>query len=72
VLLTTTFLSVKQIVRRVGLTDESHFVRDFKRSYGVTPGEYRKPRSKSSTQLDSSTNSKFGQLIFLAVYWLLY
>jgi transcriptional regulator GlxA family with amidase domain len=40
-LLTTTFLSVKEIVRRVGLTDESHFVRDFKRVYGVTPSEYR-------------------------------
>src|SRR5688500_17258318 len=41
VLLSTTFLSVKEIVRRVGLTDESHFVRDFKRIYGVTPSEYR-------------------------------
>ena len=40
-LLTTTFLSVKEIVRRVGCTDESHFVRDFKRAYGVTPSEYR-------------------------------
>ena len=40
-LLTTTFLGVKEIVRRVGLTDESHFVRDFKRLYGVTPSEYR-------------------------------
>lgn len=40
-LLTTTFLSVKEIVRRVGGTDESHFVRDFKRIYGVTPSEYR-------------------------------
>lgn len=40
-LLTTTFLSVKEIVRRVGCTDESHFVRDFKRLYGVTPSEYR-------------------------------
>jgi transcriptional regulator GlxA family with amidase domain len=40
-LLTTTFLSVKEIVRRVGLTDESHFVRDFKRMYGATPSEYR-------------------------------
>ena len=40
-LLTTTFLSVKEIVRRVGCTDESHFVRDFKRVYGVTPSEYR-------------------------------
>lgn len=40
-LLTTTFLSVKEIVRRIGLTDESHFVRDFKRIYGVTPSEFR-------------------------------
>jgi AraC-like DNA-binding protein len=40
-LLTTTFLSVKEIVSRVGLTDESHFVRDFKRCYGLTPTEYR-------------------------------
>ena len=40
-LLTSTFLSVKEIVRRVGLTDESHFVRDFKRLYGMTPSEYR-------------------------------
>ncbi|MCA1579537.1 MAG: AraC family transcriptional regulator [Acidobacteria bacterium] len=40
-LLTTTFLSVKEIVRRVGCTDESHFVRDFKRMYGVTPSAYR-------------------------------
>ena len=40
-LLTTTFLSVKEIVRSVGCSDESHFVRDFKRMYGVTPSEYR-------------------------------
>jgi AraC-like DNA-binding protein len=40
-LLTTTFLSVKEIVKRVGCTDESHFVRDFKRLYGVTPSAYR-------------------------------
>jgi AraC family transcriptional regulator len=40
-LLTTTSLSVKQIVKRVGLADESHFVRDFKRFHGLTPTEYR-------------------------------
>lgn len=40
-LLTTTFLSVKEVVRRVGFSDESHFVRDFKRIHGVTPSEYR-------------------------------
>ena len=47
-LLTTTFLSVKEIVRHVGLTDESHFVRDFKRLYGVTPSEYRSRAFMSS------------------------
>ena len=55
-LLTTTFLSVKEIVRRVGLADESHFVRDFKRLYGRTPSEFR---------------SKAGQLIVLASWALL-
>ena len=55
-LLTTTFLSVKEIVRRVGLADESHFVRDFKRLYGRTPSEYR---------------SRVGQLMVLASWTLL-
>jgi AraC-like DNA-binding protein len=41
-LLANTFLSVKEIVARVGFTDESHFVKNFKRIYGVTPSEYRK------------------------------
>lgn len=40
-LLTTTFLSVKEIVRHVGCSDDSHFVRDFKRIYGMTPSAYR-------------------------------
>jgi transcriptional regulator GlxA family with amidase domain len=40
-LLTTTFLSVKEIVKQVGGTDESHFIRDFKRMYGKTPSAYR-------------------------------
>lgn len=41
-LLVTTFLSIKEIIAQVGFKDESHFVRDFKRIYGVTPTEYRK------------------------------
>ncbi len=52
-LLVTTFLSVKEIIARVGFTDESHFVRDFKRIYGVTPTEYRK-QMWSSTQVSST------------------
>lgn len=40
-LLETTFLSVKQIMAEVGVADESHFVRDFKRTYSFTPAQYR-------------------------------
>jgi AraC-like DNA-binding protein len=40
-LLETTHLSVKQVMAGVGLTDESHFVRDFKKTYGLTPARYR-------------------------------
>jgi len=40
-LLESTHLSVKQVMAFVGLTDESHFVRDFKKACGVTPARYR-------------------------------
>lgn len=40
-LLKTTFLSVKEISARAGFNDLSHFVRDFKRRYGVTPTNCR-------------------------------
>ena len=43
-LLETTFLSVKEIRSTVGMDDESHFTRDFRRAYGCTPTEYRKRR----------------------------
>ena len=41
-LLTATFRTVKEIVEMCGFRDESHFVRDFKKIYGMTPTEYRK------------------------------
>jgi transcriptional regulator GlxA family with amidase domain len=40
-LLETSFLSVKEITHLVGLKDESHFVRDFKKAYGMSPTPYR-------------------------------
>jgi transcriptional regulator GlxA family with amidase domain len=40
-LLENTFLATREIIRRVGLSNESHFARDFKRYYGVTPGQFR-------------------------------
>lgn len=40
-LLESSFLSVKEIAYKVGLHDESHFVRDFKATYGSSPALYR-------------------------------
>jgi PAS domain S-box-containing protein len=40
-LLDTTFLSVKEIMLRVGMKNQSQFVRDFKKAYGLSPTAYR-------------------------------
>ena len=40
-LLETTFYSVKQVMKMVGISDESHFVRDFQRTYGFSPLAHR-------------------------------
>jgi AraC-like DNA-binding protein len=58
-LLVDTFLSVKEIIARVGFTDESHFVRDFKKMYGVTPTEYRKQNVViDASKLDATSGRK--------------
>jgi AraC-like DNA-binding protein len=38
----TTYLSGKQIMSRIGIADQSHFVRDFKSTYGITMTTYRR------------------------------
>lgn len=40
-LLRTTFLSVKEIMNRVGISNESHFVHEFKKAHGLAPSKYR-------------------------------
>jgi transcriptional regulator GlxA family with amidase domain len=40
-LLETSFLSVKEIMNEVGVNDESHFVREFKKTCELTPTQYR-------------------------------
>ena len=47
-MLRTTFLTVKQILKKVGLGSNAHFVHDFRKQYGVTPTEYRRSVARSS------------------------
>src|ERR1041385_4055837 len=43
-MLENSFLNVKEIMFTVGVKDESHFVRDFKQAYGLSPAKYRANR----------------------------
>lgn len=52
-LLETTFLSVKVIMNRVGMHNESHFTQDFKRDYGATPIQHRTLYHKAETVKDN-------------------
>ena len=47
-LLRTTFLNVKQIVENVGLGSNAHFVRDFRKLYGITPTAYRRLNGRTA------------------------
>jgi transcriptional regulator GlxA family with amidase domain len=40
-LLERSLLSVKQVMAAVGITDRSHFDREFKKAYGLPPAQYR-------------------------------
>jgi len=55
-LLESSFLSVKEIAFQVGLNDESHFVRDFKSTYGFSPALYRSHFKSSNTNVDVNTH----------------
>lgn len=45
-LLEGTFLSVKEIMTEVGMSDAGHFSRSFKTAYGVTPAKWREEQNK--------------------------
>jgi len=47
-LLTSSSFSVKEITYLVGIHDVSHFVRDFRKEYGMTPRAFRRSRACSS------------------------
>ena len=56
-LLESSFLSVKEIAFQVGLNDESHFVRDFKSTYGFSPALYRSNfKNKTTVEIHNAGN----------------
>jgi AraC-like DNA-binding protein len=40
-LIDSTVLNTKEIMQRVGMRNKSHFVREFKKIYGLPPGSYK-------------------------------
>ena len=46
-LLATSVLSIKQVMALTGYNNKSHFVRHFRRSFDLTPSEYRRRISTS-------------------------
>ena len=57
-LLDTSFLRVKEIAHQVGLNDESHFTRDFKKTYGEPPSHYRvRARGRELNELRNQNKS---------------
>jgi AraC-like DNA-binding protein len=49
--------TIEQIALRLGIQDFSHFLRDFKRTFGVTPSELRRTRPQEETGQDMSRAS---------------
>jgi len=47
-MLRTTFLTVKQVLKQVGLGSNAHFVHDFRKQYGMTPTAYRRTVARKS------------------------
>ena len=41
VMLSTTFLSLKEIAEAIGIVSVTHLMKDFKERHGITPREYR-------------------------------
>jgi len=56
-LIENTYLNVKEVMTKVGVRDESHFVRDFERTYGLTPGRHRVRHFASDTSVRAASQS---------------
>jgi AraC-like DNA-binding protein len=45
-LLTSTFLTCKQVMNSVGINSESHFSREFRKTHGIPPSKLRLGRNR--------------------------
>lgn len=52
-LLETGYPTIQEVMDHVGIYDPSHFIRDFKATYGVTPAKYRSHALRNSENLGS-------------------
>ena len=55
-MLVNSFLQIREIGFKVGITDQSHFIRAFKEKYGTTPSEYRRQNWAKTESEESDTN----------------
>jgi len=61
-LLETTFLSVKEIAGKGGISSVSHFVTNFQRTYGRSPSEHRAASGRARTnRRKTGSHSRNGQ-----------
>jgi AraC-like DNA-binding protein len=56
--LLTEDIAIERVAFNLGVRDLSHFLRDFKRIFGVTPTELRRTESRNRTGRDMSHASK--------------
>jgi two-component system, response regulator YesN len=63
-LLEDSFLSVKEIMIEIGISDRNHFARSFRKTFGATPTQHRHStaatrRNNAMPQPDHMLNSQF-------------
>lgn len=68
-LLENSFLSIKEITYRVGINDESHFVRDFKKTYGNAPSQHRTLMNElaNSARIEPQKNGRADSKKYFAI-----
>lgn len=55
-MLENSFLQIREIGFKVGLSDQSHFIHNFKEKHGTTPSQYRKQHWAKTEAEESEPN----------------